>query len=124
MRYMMIILCAEGQPVSQELMDAMGPLMEKELGSGEMIDTGGLAPTAQGARVQLKNGKLSVMDGPFTETKEVIGGFAIYECATMADAMKKATEFMEMHRKLAPGFEGTCEVRPFDFLASVHMPQG
>ena len=123
MRYLMMILCAEDQKkyVTKELMDWMGPNMALELKSGGMIDTGGLAPTSKGARVHLKGGKLSVMDGPFAESKEVMGGFAIYECATHEDAMKKASDFMEIHRKLAPGWEGTCEVRPFDFLASVDM---
>jgi hypothetical protein len=123
MRYMMIINSAEDQKkyVTKELMDWMGPNMAIELQSGGMIDTGGLAPTAKGARVQLKGGKLSVMDGPFAESKEVFGGFAIYECATYEDAVKKASDFMEIHRKLAPGWEGTCEVRPIDFLASRDM---
>lgn len=121
MRYMMLVVCPEGQAPSQALMDAMGPLMASELQSGGMIDTGGLAPSSKGARVKLAGGKLSTMDGPFTETKEVIGGFAIYECANEAAAMQKATEFMELHRKLSPGWEGYCEMRPIDFLASVDM---
>jgi hypothetical protein len=118
MRYMMLVLCREGQGVSEDLMNAMGPQMEKEMKSGGMVDTGGLAPSSKGARVKLAGGKLSVIDGPFTETKEIIGGYAIYECASYEAAIAKATEFMEMHRTLSPGWEGACEVRPMDFSAS------
>jgi hypothetical protein len=118
MRYMMLVMCGEGQTPSQALMDAMGPQMEKELTSGGMVDTGGLAPSSKGARVKLAGGKLMVIDGPFTETKEVIGGYAIYDVPDHEAAMQKAMEFMEMHRTLSPGWEGYCEVRPMAFSAS------
>jgi hypothetical protein len=68
-------------------------------------------------RLRSNHGKITRTDGPFTESKEVIGGYAIYECASYEAAMAKATDFMEMHRKLSPGWEGMCEVRPMDFSA-------
>jgi hypothetical protein len=118
MRYMMLVVCGEHQTPSQALMDAMGPAMEKELQSGRMVDTGGLFPTARGKRVKLAGGKLMVIDGPFTETKEVIGGYAIYDLPDDAAALAQATEFMEMHRALSPGWDGYCEVRPMAFSAT------
>jgi hypothetical protein len=59
-----------------------------------------------------RNGKITATDGPFTESKEVIGGWAILKAETKADALHTATEFLDLHRKHWPGFEGECEVRP------------
>jgi hypothetical protein len=58
------------------------------------------------------SGKITVTDGPFTETKEVIGGWAILNADSKAEAVRIATEFMELHRKYWPGFDGESEVRP------------
>ena len=79
--------------------------------SGYMIGGGGLGPTAQGARVRLSAGKVSVMDGPFTEAKEVIGGYAQFEFKTREEAIESAVRFMELHQKHWPGWEGETEVR-------------
>ena len=64
-----------------------------------------------GAQVQITNGKLGVVDGPFVETKEVIGGYAIFELRDKEEAMASAKEFMQLHLDHMPGWEGTCEVR-------------
>jgi hypothetical protein len=72
----------------------------------------GLLPSKDGARVRLANGKITVTDGPFSESKEVIGGWAILKAASKDEALRIATEFMELHRKHWPGFEGESEVRP------------
>ena len=101
----------EGPP-PQALMEAMGQFVERSRRDGTLVDTGGLLPSKDGVRVRLAGGKIAVTDGPFTETKEVIGGWAILDCATKADAIRIATEFMELHRKHWPGFEGESEVRP------------
>jgi hypothetical protein len=61
---------------------------------------------------ELKNGKITVTDGPFSESKEVIGGWAILQTGSKAEAVRIATEFMEMHRKHWPEFEGESELRP------------
>ncbi len=94
------------------LMSAMGKFVEKTIKDGVLVDTGGLFPSKDGVRVRLVNGSITVTDGPFVETKEVIGGWAILETDSKAEAIRIATEFMELHRKHWPGFEGESEVRP------------
>jgi hypothetical protein len=63
--------------------------------------------------VQLRNGQLSVIDGPFTETKELVGGYAIMELESDAEALDVTRKFMDLHRVHWPEFEGECELRPF-----------
>src|SRR2546422_9580450 len=99
-------------PPPQALMEAMGKFVETPMKDGTVVDTGGLLPTKDGARVRLAKGKITVTDGPFTESKEVIGGWAILNVGSKAEAIRIATEFMELHRKHWPGFEGESEVRP------------
>jgi hypothetical protein len=94
------------------LMEAMGRFVQQSLKDGTLVDTGGLLPSKEGARVRLAKGKITVTDGPFTETKEVVGGWAILKVDSRAEAVRVATEFMELHRKHWPGFEGESEVRP------------
>jgi hypothetical protein len=95
-------------------MEAMGKLAEREIKAGRMLDTGGLMPIAMtGAQVKITDGKLSVVDGPFVETKELIGGYAIFELRDQAEAVAAAREFMQLHLEHMPGWEGTCEVRAF-----------
>jgi hypothetical protein len=115
MRYLTFIRHSESfraTPPPAALMEAMGKFVEKSTKEGVLVDTGGLLPSKDGARVRLSRGKITVTDGPFTETKEVIGGWAILETATKADAIRVATEFMELHREHWPDFEGESEVRP------------
>ena len=112
MRYMMLVRHAEKQgPPPKELMEAIGRLAEEATKAGTMIASGGLGPTAQGARVRLSGGKVSVIDGPFTEAKEVIGGYAQFEFKTREEAIESAVQFMELHKKHWPGWEGETEVR-------------
>lgn len=99
-------------PPPAALMEAMGKYVERSLKDGTLVDAGGLKPSKDGFKVRLDKGKLTFTDGPFTETKEVIGGWAILEAATREDAVRIATEFMELHRKHWPEFEGESEVRP------------
>ena len=94
------------------LMQAMGEFVQKSLKDGSLVDTGGLLPSKEGARVRLHDGKITVTDGPFVESKEVIGGWAILELPSKEEAIRVAKEFMELHRKHWPGFEGESEVRP------------
>ena len=95
-----------------ELMEAMGKFIEKTMKDGTLVDTGGLLPSKEGALVRLAQGKITVTDGPFTESKEVIGGWAILQTESRAEAIRIATQFMELHRKYWPAFEGESEVRP------------
>jgi len=94
------------------LMEAMGKFVQKSLQDGTLVDTGGLMHSREGALVRLAKGKITVTDGPFTEAKEVIGGWAILETDSKAEAIRIATEFMELHRRHWPEFEGESEVRP------------
>jgi hypothetical protein len=94
------------------LMEAMGKFVEKSRKDGILVDTGGLLPSKDGARVRLSKGKITVTDGPFTESKEVIGGWAILNASSTEEAIRVATEFMELHRKYWPEFEGESEIRP------------
>ena len=73
--------------------------------------TGGLGPTSAGLKVRQSAGKLTVTDGPFTEAKEVIGGYAVYDVASRDELMKWTMRFMDLHRQHWPGWEGECEVR-------------
>jgi hypothetical protein len=120
MKFMMIVKHAENQGVPpKELMDAIGKLADEAVKAGTMLGNGGLAPTAQGARVQLSGGEVTVNDGPFTEAKEMIGGYAQFELKSKEEAVASAVRFMELHKKHWPGWEGVTEVRqmfgPDDF---------
>jgi hypothetical protein len=95
------------------LMEAMAKLADREIKAGRMIDSGGLMPVAVGAQVRITDGKLSVVDGPFVETKEMIGGYAIFELRGKEEAVAAAREFMQLHLDHMPGWDGTCEVRSF-----------
>jgi hypothetical protein len=99
-------------PPPAALMEAMGKFIQRSLKDGTLVDTGGLLPSKEGVRVRLANGKITVTDGPFSETKEVIGGWAIIQARSKAEAVRIATEFMELHRTHWPDFEGESEVRP------------
>jgi len=99
------------------MMEAMGKLIEKFTKDGALVDTGGLAPSQSGFRMRLADGKLTTTDGPFTESKEIIGGWAILKADSKPEILRLTTEFMELHRKYWPEFEGECEVRPIEFQA-------
>ena len=117
MKYLTFIRHSESYRQSQPppaLMEAMDKFVQKSLKDGTLVDTGGLLPSKDGVRVRLAKGKISVTDGPFSESKEVIGGWAILKADSKAEAIRVATEFMELHRKHWPGFEGESEVRPMD----------
>ncbi len=94
------------------LMEDMERFIKRSMAEGTLVDTGGLLPSKEGFRVRLSGGKLTHTDGPFAEAKEVIGGWAILETKTREEAIRVATEFMELHRKHWPAFEGESEVRP------------
>ena len=115
MKYLTFIRHAESYRESgppQALMEAMRGFVNQSFKDGTLVDTGGLLPSKDGARIRLAKGKITVTDGPFTETKEVIGGWAILKVDSRAEAIRVATEFMELHRKYWPEFEGESEVRP------------
>jgi hypothetical protein len=112
MRFMSMIKADENQGnPPQALMDAMGRLIEESIKAGILIDTGGLAPTAMSTRVRLAHGNISVVDGPFSETKELVGGYAVMEFNSKEEAVEAAKQFLDLHKKHWPEFEGECEVR-------------
>jgi hypothetical protein len=98
-------------PPPPAMMEAMHAMAEREVAAGRMISDGGLAPRDAGAEVRIRRRKLAVTDGPFTETKEVIGGYAVFELPDMAAAIESARAFMDLHLAHMPGWEGVCEVR-------------
>ncbi|MEW2249342.1 YciI family protein [Streptomyces sp. NPDC058733] len=93
---------------SAELMQRMGELIEEMTKAGVLLDTAGLTPTAQGTRVHYEGGRLSVTDGPFTETKEVIGGYALVQCKDQAEAVEWTKRFLKVHEE---EWTVTCELR-------------
>lgn len=115
MRYMMIVKGDENfgasGPPPRELMEAIDKLGQEASKAGKMVSMGGLQHTSKGASVRLSGGKLITTDGPFTESKEVIGGFTIMELQSKEQALEEALKFMELHRKLWPDWEGVTEVR-------------
>ena len=117
MRYMMFIKHTEdyrGKTIPPGLIEAMGEFIGENTKSGRFIDGAGLKSSHKGKKVQLRGGKLRVVDGPFTETKELIGGYAIVEVQSEQEALELATQFMELHRIHWPEFEGESELRPFE----------
>ena len=113
MRFMFIVKSDHSGPPTPQLLEAMGKLAEREIKAGRMVDSGGLMPLSTGAQVRLVDGKLSVIDGPFVEAKEVIGGYAIFELPGKEEALASVKEFMQLHKDLMPGWDGTCEIRAF-----------
>jgi len=118
MPYFSIVRAAEQQGVPpQELLTAMDAYVARTLRDGTVVSTGGLAPSAAGIKVRIQGGRLHVTDGPFTETKEVVGGYAVIAARTREDAIRATTEFMQLHIDHWPGWEGECELRELVFLA-------
>jgi hypothetical protein len=113
MRFMYIVTSPQPSAPTPPLLEAVGKLADREIKAGRMIDNGGLMPLSTGAQVRIADNKLSVVDGPFVETKEMIGGYAIFELRDKEEAVAMAVEFMQLHKDLMPGWTGTCEVRAF-----------
>ena len=100
-----------GQKPSERLMTEMGKLMEEATREGWLVTTAGLRPTSEGKRVRWNRGKLATTDGPFTEAKEVIGGYAILEAPSMEAALDLTRRFLRIH---GDEWNLECEVRPLD----------
>jgi hypothetical protein len=114
MRFMYLVTSPQqAAGPTPELLEAMHKLADREIKAGRMLDNGGLMPVQTGAQVRIKDSKLSVIDGPFVEAKEVVGGFAIFELRDKEEAVAMAREFMQLHLDFMPGWEGTCELRAF-----------
>jgi len=112
MRFMTLVKSVEGSgPPTIALMMAIGELGKQSAAAGVLVETGGLLPTATGAVVRLENDAISVVDGPFSESKEVVGGYAIYRTKSKAEAIEWTRRFMELHRIHWPGWTGEVEIR-------------
>src|SRR5260370_15291929 len=103
MRFMMMVKHAEPSgPPPKEFMDAMAILTEEAVKAGTIRGSGGLGPMAQSTRVRLSGGQIKVTDGPFTEAKEVVGGYAGVELKSKEEAIEGAGRFIALHNKYLP----------------------
>ena len=106
MKFLSIYKTAEtGVPPSEEKMSEMGKLIEEGMKAGWLLGTEGCLPSALGSRVRRSNGKLTVTDGPFTEAKEVVGGFALLKANSKQEAIELARQFLRV------AGDGECELR-------------
>jgi len=117
MRYMMLVKANKdfeaGSPPNPELIAAVAKLADEASAQGVMVASGGLLPSSQGVRIRVAGGKTSVIDGPFAETKELIGGFAIFDLKSREEAVESGRQFMQIHADiLGPSYEGELEIRP------------
>ena len=98
MRYLCLYKCSrpEGTPPSLEEMARMGKFMEQEIKSGVLLSSEGLLPSSKGARVRLKNGNFTTIDGPFAETRELIGGLAIIQANSKEEAIESVKRFLNV----------------------------
>ena len=97
MRFLLYTVGGEAQPSappSKQMMDELAKLTEETTRSGVLLATGGLGPTA--TRVRNSAGKVTVTDGPFTETKELTGGFALVEVKSREEALEWAKRFRKI----------------------------
>ncbi|HWO09260.1 MAG TPA: YciI family protein [Polyangiaceae bacterium] len=121
MQFLMLIKIANnadyeaGEPPPPELEAAMGELMGQWSKAGAMVSAAGLRPTSRGARVRSSAGQVKVSDGPFTEAKEVIGGFFVLQVEDKATATEMTRRFVELHQRVLGGdFQLECELREIE----------
>ena len=117
MRYMMLVTCTKdyeaGLPPDAKLVGAMGKMAAEAIKAGKMLEMGGLLPSSKATRIRVSGGKISVIDGPFAETKELIGGYAIFELSSKEEALQVGRDFMQLHADfLGSSYEGQLEIRP------------
>ena len=116
MQFMMLLKAnpdyEAGKMPDQRLMVALAERSAQAQKDGNLVVSGGLLPSSAGARVNVANGKVSVTDGPFAETRELVGGFAIMEAKSREEAIDMAKSYMQMHADiLGPAYQGQLEVR-------------
>ena len=116
MRFMMLVKAGKdyeaGQPPDPKLSERIGQLGEELGRKGVLLEMGGLLPSAQGARVRVTRGTLRVVDGPFAESKELVGGYAIMQTRSKEEAIRLGTDFMQLHVDvLGPSYDGELEIR-------------
>ena len=113
MRYLLFIKMAEDHPMPPPLalMEAMESYMKESFANGTLLDTGGLYPESQSLQLQVRKGKVTVTDGPFSEAKEVVGGFGIFTVETEEAARAEAQRMVDVHTENWPEWEGSVELR-------------
>ena len=113
MRFLSMIRVNENSnvEVTEQLMTDMGKLMEEMTRNGTLVMTAGLRPTKEGVRVRQRHGKQSTTDGPFVESKEIVGGFAILEAPSMKEALEATRRFLRVH---GDEWDVECEVRQME----------
>jgi hypothetical protein len=112
MRFMSLVKVAENAPEKPELYDAVGRLAQEMAEKGVLLHSGGLLPSATGARIRLSGGKLTVTDGPFTEAKELIGGFAVLKADSKEEAIELGRRFLQVHADvMGPSYQMELEMR-------------
>ena len=121
MRFMVVVKASKdseaGALPDEQLLAEMGKYNEELAKAGILLAAEGLQPSSKGARVKFSGSKRTVVDGPFTEAKEVVGGYAVIEWESREKAIAGAVAFMRLHSEHWPSWEGECEVRPITFLA-------
>jgi len=118
MRFLSMIRLQEtGRMPSEQLMADMGRLIEQMTREGTLVDTAGLRPSAEGVRVRLRQGQITTTDGPFAESKEVIGGYAVLEADSMEHALELTRRFLAVH---GDSWDLECEVRQMEGPDSEH----
>jgi len=114
MRFMMIVKASKdseaGKMPSEEILSAMGKYNEELMKAGVLLDLAGLRPSSTGARIKLSGGKRTVVDGPFTETKELIAGYWIIQVKSREEAIEWAKRVPNLRGE---GQEGEIELRQF-----------
>jgi hypothetical protein len=90
---------------------AMGEFAREGFANGTLVEQGGLGPSALGAIVSLADGSITAVDGPFTETKELIGGYAVLDVHTREEAVELGRRLLQIHLDHWPAWEGSCELR-------------
>ena len=126
MRFMMLVKANKdfeaGAAPNPELMAAVAKLADEATGHGVLVTGGGLLPSSEGVRIRVAGGKTLVIDGPFAETKELVGGFAIFDLESREEAIESGRKFMQLHADiLGPTYEGELEIRPM-MDAPPHSP--
>jgi hypothetical protein len=110
-----------GAPPSKELIERMGAFVEEVTKAGVLVASDGLHPSAKGKRVRLAGGKMTVTDGPFTESKELVASYALFQVKSMDEAIHWTKRFLEVLG------QGECELRPIfeaeDFSPDIFPPE-
>jgi hypothetical protein len=109
MRYLSVLFADQpDSPPPPELFEAIMALGQEANAAGVMLDMGGLLPDTR-TDVMVETGDLSIVDGPFTETKELVS-YVVYEVRSKEDAVEWVRRFMDLHVNLWPGWTGTSQV--------------